>query len=116
MSDNELKKLNTSHSHFLIPSNDPSYPPVSVLLRGVNLSSTSKFPNFAKSASSSEKSNRTERDAARLHSAGVQTHLGVEGSLWDEAERGGDEGWFVGHPFDLDATDVSECHPFCSSI
>lgn len=109
MTDNELRTLDTSHSHFLIPSTDPSYPPVSVLLRGVNLSSTSKFPNFAKttSPSTSERSNRTERDAARLHSAGVQTHLGVEGSLWDEAERGGDEGWFVGHPFDLDATDVS---------
>lgn len=36
--------------------------------------------------------------------AGFKSHE-VEG-LWDEAEKGGHEGWFNGAPFPLDEADV----------
>lgn len=64
--------LNTSHGQFLRTKVGPGLPPVSVLLRGVNLASSSKYPSFLTSTSGSD--------------------------IWSEAEQAGDD-WFVGQPF-----------------
>lgn len=62
--------LNTSHGQFLKAPKDPAQPPISVLLRGVNLSSSSKYP-FDQ-----------EPD---------------DGDIWSEAEGAG-SAWFKDHP------------------
>ena len=102
-------RINTSHSQFLRPSTNSSYPPTSLILRGVNLSSTSKYPNLKqKGHTEPPGSTREARDAARLSRSGVQSRLSdEEGGIWSDAEAGGYDGWFVGHPFVEDEADVS---------
>jgi hypothetical protein len=99
----------TAHSDFLLPPRKPSQPPSSLLLRGVNL--TSKFPSTPPlpiNNSDASNSSREERDEKRKRSAGVESHLDdAEGGIWTEAENGGREGWFVGHPLALDGAEVS---------
>ena len=95
--------VSTSHSNFFRPPPSPSQPPIAILLRGVNLSSTSKFPNISRQAPAHHDLsllNRAQRDEARRARAGVQSHLSEEeGGMYSGAEKGGREGWFVGHPF-----------------
>jgi hypothetical protein len=102
------RHIYTAHSDFLLPPKTPSHPPSSLLLRGVNLSS--KFPSTSSSSREQQdpQSTRAERDEARRHASGVQSHMDdAEGGLWSEAEKGGKDGWFVGHPLALDGAEVS---------
>ncbi|KAK4686623.1 hypothetical protein P7C73_g3500, partial [Tremellales sp. Uapishka_1] len=102
--------LTTSHSYFLRKSDDASHPPISLILRGVNLSSTAKYPTFAEAQNLpplSESSTRAERDERRRILTGVASHLDdAGGGLWTEAEEGGRDGWFVGRPLMLDEADI----------
>jgi hypothetical protein len=103
--------ISTSHSSFLCPSPIPSHPPVSLLLRGVNLSSTAKLPTFPPKQSQEDghtEASREERDRMREYQSGLRTSLGEEGDLWSEAEEGGREGWFVGRPLAEDGADVGQ--------
>ena len=103
----ELVELDTSHSQFLKPPPHPDLPPVSVLLRGVNLSSTSKYPSSRTQRPGADAgSTRTARDDLRRWEAGVETHLSDEDLFWGEAERGGRDGWFVGHPLQEEGMEV----------
>ncbi|WWD10145.1 hypothetical protein V865_008279 [Kwoniella europaea PYCC6329] len=103
-------QLDTSHSYFLQPSSVPGGPPVGLLLRGVNLSSTSKFPTIPNSLSQYQDLtgvSRSDRDQKRQLLAGQQSHLGEEEvGFYTEAEQGGRDGWFVGRPFPLEEADV----------
>jgi hypothetical protein len=103
-----VSDITTSHSYFLRPSHQPSHPPVALLLRGVNLSSTSKYPSFTDTQLAKLGGTRDERDKRRSHAAGMQSHLGERAGLYSEAEAGGRDGWFVGHPLLLDEADVRE--------
>lgn len=55
---------------------------------------------------------REERDASRLKAMGHRTDLPAEGQaggkmgIWDEAEKGGREGWFVNRPMHEEWADV----------
>jgi hypothetical protein len=87
-------QIDTSHGDFLKASTDKNLPPVAVILRGVNLSSSSKFPSV-------------QADGSGLDEAEL---------FWDEAEKGGRDGWFVNHPLAEHELDVSDClAPSCSS-
>ncbi|ORY33812.1 glycoside hydrolase superfamily [Naematelia encephala] len=98
--------IGTSHSNFLSPADDPADPPVAHLLRGVNWSSTAKFPSFPP-RESSHPTTRKERDELRTYKTGVHTGIGEEeGRFWSEAEEGGRDGWFVGRPIEEDAADL----------
>ncbi|KAK6902923.1 hypothetical protein I203_108183 [Kwoniella mangroviensis CBS 8507] len=103
-------QLDTSHSYFLQPSSVSGGPPVGLLLRGVNLSSTSKFPTLPNSLSQYQDLtgvSRSDRDQKRQILAGQQSHLGEEEvGFYTEAEQGGRDGWFVGRPFPLEEADV----------
>ena len=103
--------IKTSHSSFLRSSPDPAQPPIALLLRGVNLSSTSKFPNIPNPPSirgDTTRSSRKQRDLERQSRAGVLSHLSEEqAAIWTDAEKGGRPGWFVGHPFAEEQVDVS---------
>nr|XP_018263853.1 uncharacterized protein I303_03727 [Kwoniella dejecticola CBS 10117]OBR86011.1 hypothetical protein I303_03727 [Kwoniella dejecticola CBS 10117] len=102
--------LDTSHSYFLQPSGNPGDPPIALLLRGVNLGSTSKYPTLPNSLteySNLQGSSRSERDHKRRILAGQESHLGEEEvGLYSEAEQGGRDGWFVGRPFPIEEADV----------
>lgn len=98
----DLPTIDTAYSHFLQQSSDQTLPPVSLILRGVNLSSTAKFPAFSQPPT--HPTTRSERDSYRRWQAGQQSHLE---DLYDEAETGGREGWFVGHPLAEDGIEVS---------
>ncbi|WWC90036.1 uncharacterized protein L201_004966 [Kwoniella dendrophila CBS 6074] len=102
--------LDTSHSYFLKPSSVPGGPPVSLLLRGVNICSTSKNPTLPNSLSEYQNLSevtRNERDQKRRILAGQESHLGEEEvRFYSEAEEGGRDGWFVGRPFPLEEADV----------
>ena len=91
--------LNTSHGQFFLPSALPDQPPIAVVLRGVNLSSSSKYP--ASKGPQPELANgvgdRHARDQLRQWEAGIQTYIDNE-DVWNEAKEGGRDGWFVGHP------------------
>jgi len=104
-----LEPINTSHSYFLKQDSNPNLPPISVMLRGVNLSSTSKFPSWSTPRPYAHKTglSRTERDELREWDAGVQTQIANPERLWSEAEKGGHDGWFVGHPLQEDGMEVS---------
>lgn len=101
-----LQKLTTAHGHFLLPPPSANLPAPSVLLRGVNLSSSSKYPPFAPSTPSAT-GTREERDRARLEEAGWRTDIPADSGWWEEAERGGQDGWFVGRPLKEEEADVS---------
>nr|XP_019042696.1 hypothetical protein I302_08401 [Kwoniella bestiolae CBS 10118]OCF21626.1 hypothetical protein I302_08401 [Kwoniella bestiolae CBS 10118] len=105
-----LSQLDTSHSYFLQPSPTPGAPPVGLLLRGVNIGSTSKFPTLPTSLTEYDDlttSSRADRDRKRQILAGQQSHLGEEEvEFYSEAEAGGRDGWFVGRPFPLEEADV----------
>lgn len=99
--------FNTAHALFLRGSADPTLPPTSLLFRGVNVSSTSKYPALpSRSTGIAIGSTREERDEQRSYAKGLQTWMGEEAGFWDEAEAGGRDGWFVGRPFDLELADV----------
>jgi hypothetical protein len=104
-----LEPIDTSYSNFLKRSTDSNLPPISLLLRGVNLSSTSKFPSWTAPRPYAHKKEltRTERDELREWDAGVQTQVANPETFWGEAEKGGHDGWFVGHPLQEDGMDVS---------
>ncbi|WVF72138.1 hypothetical protein IAT40_006950 [Kwoniella sp. CBS 6097] len=104
--------LSTSHSYFLKQSVIEGSPPIALLLRGVNLSSTSKFPiiqdpSRSGSYTSTEGKTRAERDEKRRILAGQLSHSGEEEvRFYSEAEEGGKDGWFVGRPFPEEEADV----------
>jgi len=100
-----LPKLRTAHGHFLLPPSSPSLPSPSLLLRGVNLSSSSKFPPFPPSTPKPT-GTREERDRARLEDSGWRTDIPAQNGWWEEAEKGGRDGWFVGRPLKEDEADV----------
>lgn len=102
-----LPKLETAYGHFLLPSPSPGAPQPALLLRGVNLSSTSKLPTFKESVQT-QGSTREERDRERLDEVGWRTDLPGESGWWDEAENGGRDGWFVGRPLKEEDADVSD--------
>jgi len=111
--EDELVELDTSHSQFLKPPPHPNLPPISVLLRGVNLSSTSKYPSSSTTRPNGQVgATRTARDDLRRWEAGVETHLSDEDLFWGEAERGGRDGWFVGHPLQEAGMEVSVVNVF----
>lgn len=93
--------IDTAYSHFLQRSPDHSTPPISLILRGVNLSSTAKFP--ASDNPPQPPTTRSLRDQLRQWQAGQQSHL----DPYSEAEAGGRDGWFVGHPLPEDGIEVS---------
>ncbi|KAL7423982.1 hypothetical protein Q5752_001567 [Cryptotrichosporon argae] len=83
----------TAHTYFLRRPAAPDHPPISILLRGVNLAGSSKFPA---SPSSHESTNPAE---------GCMSHVSGE-DVFASAERGGQDGWYNGHPFLLDEADT----------
>lgn len=97
--------ISTGHSAFLKPALQDGHPARSMILRGVNLSSSAKFPHYPESSIPGPGESREDRDRRRWLRAGLNSHE-TEG-LWDEAEKGGHEGWFNGAPFPLDEADVS---------
>ena len=105
-----LELIDTSHSYFLKQPSNPDLPPISLILRGVNLSSTSKFPSWTtpRPYAHNAELTRTERDELREWDAGVQTQIANAETFWGEAEKGGHDGWFVGHPLQEDGMDVSD--------
>jgi hypothetical protein len=105
----DLPVLQTAYNSFLLPAPASGAPAPSVLLRGVNLSSSSKFPPFAEPVKEAS-GTREERDQTRLDALGWRTDLPGESGWWDEAEAGGREGWFVGRPIREEDADVSEIH------
>ncbi len=104
--------LSTAHGHFIEPSPYPGHPPIARLLRGVNLSSSSKFPTFAPPSHDTlpqQGKTREERDARREKALGYRTDIPAQevDGVWDEAEAGGREGWFVNRPLHQEWADVS---------
>ncbi|WRT67127.1 uncharacterized protein IL334_004093 [Kwoniella shivajii] len=103
-------QLDTSHSYFLQPSSTTGGPPIGLLLRGVNISSTSKYPTLPQSLDEYQDlagRTRDERDKKRRILAGQESYLGEEEvGFYSEAEQGGRDGWFVGRPFPLEEADV----------
>lgn len=97
--------ISTGHSAFLKPALQEGHPARSLILRGVNLSSTAKFPHYPESSIPQPGGTREERDHRRWLRAGLKSHE-LEG-LYDDAEGGGREGWYNGAPFPLDEADVS---------
>jgi hypothetical protein len=102
----DMDLISTGHSAFLKPSLQEGHPARSLILRGINLSSTAKFPHYTPDAIPDATGSRTQRDHRRWMRAGVKSH--EPDGLWDEAESGGHEGWFNGAPFPLDEADVSQ--------
>ncbi|ORX39856.1 glycoside hydrolase superfamily [Kockovaella imperatae] len=90
-------RIDTADANFLIPSDANSSTPRSILLRGVNLSSSSKYPCHSGRFEPSE-STRSDRDASRKHQAGIHSALGEEYGFYSDAEKGGYDGWFVDRP------------------
>ena len=120
-------KIDTAHGQFLQTIDEST---VALTLRGVNLSGNSKFPNFSKHGSTNTPGDgsqdawspfgkdsiegqdlkgkgRATRDEERRSKRGVDTSLGEEAGFWTEAKKGGEDGWFVGRPSDLEDADVS---------
>ncbi|WVR05246.1 hypothetical protein IAU60_002258 [Kwoniella sp. DSM 27419] len=103
--------LSTSHAYFLQTNPTRGGPPVALLLRGVNLSSTSKYPTLPQSLTDYEDvastSSRKARDVKRRTLAGQETHLGEDQvRLFSEGEEGGRDGWYVGRPFPEQDADI----------
>jgi hypothetical protein len=96
--------ISTGHSAFLKPALQEGQPARSLILRGVNLSSTSKAPHYPESTIPRVGETREDRDRRRWLRAGLKSH--EADGLWSEAEKGGHEGWFNGAPFPLDEADV----------
>lgn len=101
----DLDLISTGNSAFLKPSLQKGHPARSLILRGVNLSSSAKFPHHPADSIPEPSDSRAQRDHRRWLRGGIKSHE-AEG-LWDEAESGGHEGWFNGAPFPLDEADVS---------
>jgi len=109
----DMDLISTGHSAFLKPSLQQGHPARSLILRGINLSSSAKFPHYSAVDIPDASGSRAHRDHRRWMRAGVKSHESA--GLWDEAETGGREGWFNGAPFPLDEADVSQ-PPDCSTI
>jgi hypothetical protein len=103
--ESDLDLISTGHSDFLKPSLQQGHPARSLILRGVNLSSTAKFPHYPADTIPESSDSRSQRDHRRWIRSGVKSH--EPAGLWDDAEAGGREGWFNGAPFPLDEADVS---------
>lgn len=108
----DFELLSTGHSTFLKPSHQPDAPARSIIFRGVNLASTSKFPrpNGLPSITGDGVGDgtRKDRDKLREAKAGAKSHLDEEESrFYSDAEEGGKEGWFNGAPFPIEEADVS---------
>jgi hypothetical protein len=97
--------ISTGHSAFLKPALQQAHPARSLILRGINLSSSAKFPHNTAESIPDAADTRSQRDYRRWMRAGVKSH--EPSGLWDEAESGGHDGWFNGAPFPLDEADVS---------
>lgn len=108
--------LTTSHGAFhepvleFTPDNQHAgskVPTRTLCLRGVNLSSTAKYPSLPPRDRDAEHetTTREQRDMWREEEAGMKSHL-YDG-MWEEAEAGGRDGWFVGRPMRLQGIDVS---------
>jgi hypothetical protein len=97
--------ISTGHSAFLKPALQLGHPARSLILRGINLSSSAKFPHYSADSIPDAFDSRSQRNHRRWMRAGVKSH--EASGLWDEAESGGHEGWFNGAPFPLDEADVS---------
>ena len=97
--------ISTGHSAFLKPALQQAHPARSLILRGINLSSSAKFPHYTADSIPDATDSRSQRDHRRWMRAGVKSH--EPSGLWDEAESGGHDGWFNGAPFPLDEADVS---------
>jgi hypothetical protein len=100
----DIDLISTGHSEFLKAALQEGHPARSLILRGVNLSSSAKFPHHPSEKIPEATDSRSQRDHRRWLRGGVKSHE-PEG-LWDEAELGGREGWFNGAPFPLDEADV----------
>ncbi|RXK36432.1 hypothetical protein M231_06276 [Tremella mesenterica] len=99
--------IETSYGNFFRSPVHVTEVPTSLILRGVNLGSSAKVPAFRPDTYSNlPQDTREQRDEYRRHLAGFSTHVGGQGALWDEAERGGREGWFVGHPLQEEEADL----------
>ncbi len=72
--------IGTSHSYFLRPAPNPSHPPIALLLRGVDLASTSNFPNIRNppSINAGPSRCRGSRDEATKLRAGAPSQLSEE--------------------------------------
>lgn len=82
--------------------------PRSVLLRGVNLSSTAKFPRSTRSQAQVPGA-RKARDVNRLQASGIYRRPeDAKDYFWSDAEEGGPEGWFNDAPFLEEEADVSK--------
>lgn len=101
----DMDLISTGHSAFLKPALQQDHPARSLILRGINLSSSAKFPHHTPDSIPDATESRSQRDHRRWMRAGVKSH--EPGGLWDEAESGGHDGWFNGAPFPLDEADVS---------
>lgn len=105
--------ISTAHGFFLESSSTPGHPPLARILRGVNLSSSSKYPTFLSAPEDDtlpqSGNTREERDANRAKEMGYRTDLPAQepGGKWDEAESGGRDGWFVNRPMHEEWADVS---------
>jgi hypothetical protein len=110
-----LPILSTSHRAFHEPvlqftpsqDGDDRQPTRTLCLRGVNLSSTAKYPSLPARDRDAEHetTSREQRDMWREEEAGMKSHL-YDG-MWEEAEAGGRDGWFVGRPLRMEGIDVS---------
>ncbi len=104
----DMPTLYTSFGSFI----DSSPPPHHILLRGVNLSGSSKIPRSYPVRSPNPNSGPREEDKQAVdwkvpeRYGRMQTHL-KEG-FWEGMELGGEKGWYVGGPMDLDGCEVSQ--------
>ena len=82
------QRIDTVDCNFLLPSSDNTR---TILLRGVNLASSAKYPNYSASRRPKSPSgkDRKSREAKRKLQAGINSSMGEEWGFWSEAEKGG---------------------------
>jgi hypothetical protein len=107
----EMPILYTSFGSFI----DTSSPPHQIILRGVNLSGSSKIPRSYPVKSSYPSSGGDGNDVTVQWKiperyGRMQTHL--KDGFWEGMELGGEKGWYIGGPLDLDGCEVSSLFLF----